>query len=146
MTDRNSPTSPDLSPTQRAAIEDAVKQTAWAHLRSRNAAEALSYYEPDAIVASHGVLYPSFERFSQDVTEFYGTLDQVDVAAWDEMHVQVLSERVAVLTATVRWSSTDRSGVDTDLKGVWTAVFVKRDDCWRICTRHESFEPAHSQS
>jgi ketosteroid isomerase-like protein len=101
----------------------------------------LSWYEPDAIVASDGSLYSSFDRFAGDVREFYSTLQKVDLATWDEMHVQVLRVDAAVLTATVRWSSTDSVGMRLDLKGVWTAVFVRRADGWKISARHESFVP-----
>ncbi len=141
MTESDSGISSELGALQSAAIEEAVKQAAWQHLKSENAASALSWYEPDAIVASQGSLYPNFDRFAEDTREFYAALRQVELAVWDEMHVQVLSGAAAVLTATVRWSSTDRAGERTDLKGVWTAVFVHSEGCWKIRARHESFEP-----
>lgn len=141
MTERNNETSLELDAKQSMAVEEAVKQAAWQHLKSEDAASALSWYEPDAIVASHGMLYPSFDHFADDTRAFYGNLREVDVAEWDDMYVQVLSADAAVLTATVRWSSTDNAGVRTDLKGVWTAVFVQNAGCWRIRARHESFEP-----
>jgi uncharacterized protein (TIGR02246 family) len=124
---------------QFAAIEEAVKRVAWEHLRAKDAAQALSHYEPDAIVASNASVYPSFERFAEDAREFYRTVQRIDLAVWDGMHVQVLGEDAAVLTATFRWSSTDTSGGHLDLQGVWTAVFVQRDGRWRMCSRHESF-------
>jgi uncharacterized protein (TIGR02246 family) len=145
MTERDSGISPELDATQRVAIEDAVKQAAWQHLKSKDAAAALSCYEPDAIVASDGFLYPSFDRFAENIREFYTALRQVELAVWDEMHVQVISGDAAVLTATFRWSSTDKAGVHTDLKGVWTAVYVRRAGCWKILARHESFEPRVDQ-
>lgn len=135
----SSETSSEPDENQRAAIEEAVKRAAWQHLRSKDAVSALSWYEPDAIVASDGSLYPSFDRFAQDAREFYATLKQVHVAVWDEMHVQVLGRDVAVLTATVRWSSTDKVDERIDLEGVWSAVFVRREKGWRVCARHESF-------
>jgi uncharacterized protein (TIGR02246 family) len=140
MTDDASP-SPDLPPDQRAAIEQAVKQAAWDHLLAPDADAALGHYEPDALVASAGLLYRSFDTFAEQAREFYRTLKEIREAAWDEIYVEVLSHRVAVLTATVRWSSTDTAGVQTDLQGVWTAVYVQRDGRWKIRYRHESFLP-----
>ena len=134
-----------IDPERRAAVEEAVKQAAWDHLLAKDAAQALNHYEPDAIIASNASLYPSLEGFAADAREFYDTLRQVDLAVWDEMHVQVLSEDAAVLTATVRWSSTDTAGVRLDLKGVWPAVYMLRNGRWRICTRHESFAPLMDQ-
>lgn len=128
-----------LSSAQRAAIEEAVKETAWEHLRAKDAETALGYYEPNAVVASDGMLYPTFELFARQTREFYRTLQQVHVAVWDRMHVDVLSAQLAVLTATVRWASTDTAGIRTTLQGVWTAVLVLRQGRWRIRIRHESF-------
>jgi len=140
MTKRSHSLLTDLDQSQWAAIEEAVKQSAWQHLKAENAAAALDCYMPGALVASDGSLYSSFEHFANDARQFYDNLGQVDLAVWDEMHVQVVASDVAVLTATVRWSSTDVVGVRTDLKGVWTAVYVERGGRWRISTRHESFE------
>ena len=133
------PSGPSISDEQRATIEEAVKQAAWSHLRAGDADTALSYYEPGAVVASNGELYPSFSAFAHHVRTFYRTLREVHLAAWDQMHVDVLSERAAVLTATFRWSSTDTEGVRLDLRGVWTAVSVLRQGRWRVLVRHESF-------
>jgi ketosteroid isomerase-like protein len=145
MTERDMKTSPGLDAKLSMAVEEGVKQAAWQHINAEDAASALSWYEPDAIVASHGMLYPSFDRFADDVRAFYGNLREVRIAEWDDMYVQVLSADAAVLTATVRWSSSDNDGVRTDLKGVWTAVFVQDAGRWKIRARHESFEPEVEQ-
>lgn len=128
-----------LSPERREAIERAVKKMAWEHLRAEDAETALGYYEPDALVASDGRLYPSFEVFAGEIREFYRTLETVHVAEWEEMVVNALGPRLALLTAKVRWSSTDTSGVTTTLYGVWSALLVEREGRWQIRARHESF-------
>jgi hypothetical protein len=91
MKERDIKTSSETDTKQRMAVEEAVKQAAWQHLKSEDAASALSWYEPDAIVASHGSLYPSFDRFAEDTRAFYGNLRHVHLAVWDDMYVQVLS-------------------------------------------------------
>ena len=93
------------------------------------------------MVASDGRLYESFEAFAEDARAFYETLHEVHVAEWHEPRVQVLSDRAAIFTATVRWASTDTAGLRLDLRGVWTAVWLKRPEGWRIAARHESFMP-----
>ncbi len=143
--ERDLPISEATGTAQSATIEEAVKQAAWQHLQSKDAAAAVGCYEADAIVASSGSLFGSFEQFAEDTRAFYDTLARVELAVWDEMHVQILNRDAAVLTATVRWSSTDTAGERLDLKGVWTAVYVRHDGQWKICTRHESFEPASWQ-
>jgi ketosteroid isomerase-like protein len=130
------------SPARSEAIQQAVTDAAWSHLQAPDADTALSYYAPDAVVAGDGRLYVSFDAFAQDARAFYESLREVQVAAWHEPRVQVLSDHAAVFTATVRWVSTDTAGVRLDLRGVWTAVWLRRPEGWRIAVRHESFIPA----
>jgi ketosteroid isomerase-like protein len=134
----------DLSPARRAAIAEAVKQTACDLLAARDAETVLHFYAPCATVVSNGYVYPSFEAFSSELESFYGSLREVGVAAWGEMRVNVLSETAAVFTGRFSWSSTDAEGERTDLRGTWTAVFVLVEARWRIQVRHESFEPSGS--
>ncbi len=131
----------DALGTRRTAIEQAVERAAWEHLRAPDAKTALGYYDAGAVVVCDGRWYESFEEFAQDAREFYRTLREVHVAAWDRVHVEVLSDSSAVFTATVRWESTDTSGVQTELEGVWTAIWVQTPSGWRIVVRHESFTP-----
>ncbi len=139
----NTPSEPDAhSPGRWEAIERAVTDAAWGHLQAPDAETALSYYAPDAVVSSDGRLYESFEAFAQDARAFYETMHEVHVAAWHEPRVQVLSDHAAVFTATVHWVSTDTAGIRLDLRGVWTAVWLRRPEGWHIVARHESFIPA----
>jgi ketosteroid isomerase-like protein len=140
------PSEPDAqSPARRRTIERAVIDTAWEHLRAPDAGTALSYYAPDAVVASDGRLYESFEAFARDVGAFYDSLHEVHVAEWNEPRVQVLSDHAAVFTANVRWVSTDTDGFRLNLQGVWTAIWLRRPEGWRIAVRHESFIPASGE-
>ena len=141
--DANTPSEPDVhSPARREAIERAVADAAWGHLQAPDAETALGYYAPDAVVAGDGRLYESFATFARDARAFYESLHEVHEAAWHEPRVQVLSDHAAVFTATVRWVSTDTAGIRLDLRGVWTAVWLRRPEGWRIAMRHESFIPA----
>jgi hypothetical protein len=88
-----------------------------------------------------GRLYESFDAFVDDARAFYSTLRAVHVAAWDAPRVDVLSDRAAAFTAQVRWASTDSAGVRIDLRGVWTAVWLRGPEGWLIAARHESFLP-----
>ena len=142
----NTPSDPEAHSAARSvAIEQAVTDAAWGHLQAPDAETALSYYAPNAVVAGDGRLYESFGAFAQDARAFYESLHEVHVAAWHEPRVQVLSEHVAVFTATVRWVSSDTAGLRLDLRGVWTAVWLRRPEGWRIAVRHESFIPAASE-
>ena len=62
---------------------------------------------------------------------------------WDESHVDVLSPDAAVLTATYRIPHTTPAGAPHEIRGAWTAVFVKKDGRWVIVQEHLSDAPEH---
>jgi ketosteroid isomerase-like protein len=130
-----------LSEKQLSEIKAEVKQAALAHLHAKDAATALSHYRQDATIVSNGFLYPSFQSFAEHIKQFYGSLSRVNLAAWDEIYINVLTVDTAVFTAKFSWSSTATNGVKTDLQGVWTALFIRDKSGWRISLRHESFIP-----
>ena len=134
----------NLSPARRAAIAEAVKQTACDLLAERDADTILDYYATSPTVVSNGFLYPSFESLATELKAFYGSLREVSVAAWDEMRVDVVSDSAAVFTGRFSWSSTDTEGETTNLRGIWTALFVLVQNRWKIRVRHESFEPSRN--
>ena len=129
----------DLPAARDAAIEAAVKQAALHLLAERDAECILCYYASNPTVVSDGVLYPSFDSFAADIKAFYGSLRDVTRATWDEMRVDVLSDKTAAFTGRFSWTSTDTVGETTDLRGVWTAVFIRAKNRWKIKVRHESF-------
>ena len=73
----NTPSDPKAHmPARSDAIEQAVIDAAWGHLKAPDAETALSYYTPNAVVASDGRLYESFEAFAQGARAFYETLHE----------------------------------------------------------------------
>ena len=129
----------ELSTKQIAEIEIEVKQTALSHLNAKDATTALSNYTEDATIASNGFLYPSRQAFSEDIKAFYGSLDRIDLAEWEEIRINVISKNAATFNAKFRWVSTDTSGQKTNFQGIWSALFVRDNECWKIKMRHESF-------
>jgi ketosteroid isomerase-like protein len=124
-------------------IENEVRQAAFDHLNARDAATALSDFTEDAVLVSNARWYSSAE-WAEQIEQFYGTLQDVHIAEWEEMRIDVVRADAAVVTAKFRWSSTDTSGARIDLQGVWTALYVLQNEKWKIRVRHESFEPAET--
>jgi ketosteroid isomerase-like protein len=131
----------EISEKQIADIKTEIKETALRHLNSKSAISALSCYTKDATVISNGILYPSFESFAKDIKEFYSTLTKINLAAYDEMDINVITRDAALLTAKFRWSSTDIHGMTTNLQGVYSALYVCEDGEWKMSWRHESYLP-----
>lgn len=136
-----SPDSLRLSESQIAQIKAEVEQAATEHLNAKDAATALSHYTEDAIAVSNDTLYPSFEKLAEDIKAYYNILKEVNLAVWDQMHINVINTDAAVVTAKFRYSFTSTKDEKTDLRGVWTALYVRSSGIWKIRVRHESVVP-----
>jgi ketosteroid isomerase-like protein len=141
---RNS-SSPLLSESQVARIKAEVKQAAIEHLNTKDADTALGHFADDIIAVSNDKLFPSFESLEEDVRAYYEILKDVNLAAWDEIYIRVIDTNAAVFTAKFRYSFTSKNNARTDLKGIWTALYVKNGSSWKIRVRHESFAPMEDQ-
>ena len=135
------PNAINLSESQVAQIEAEIKKTALNHLNSKSAISALSYYTKDATLMSNGYLYSSFEPFAEEMKKFYSSLSKINLAAYDEMYINVITNNVALFSAKFRWSSTDTNEMTIDLQGVYSALYVREDGRWKMSFRHESFVP-----
>ena len=134
------PGSVELTDTLREQVEAEVKQAAIDHLNSKDARTALSHFTEDVIAVTNTTLFPSLDELSEDVNAYYSILKEVTLAVWDEMYINVINTDSALVTARCRYSFTNTSDEKTDLKGVWTALYVRRNGTWKIQVRHESFE------
>lgn len=128
----------ELSDRDVERIENEVRRAALEHLQARDAATALGGFTEDAALVSNARWYSAIE-WAEQIEEFYRTLREVHAAEWEEMRVDVVTSDAAVVTAMFRWSSTDTSGDTIDLRGVWTALYVRERGEWKIRVRHESF-------
>ena len=130
-----------LSESQVAQIKSEVKQAAIDHLNTKDAETALSHFSEDIIAVSNDRLFPSFEVLAEDVRDYYAILKEVNEAAWDEIHIHVINNDAAVFTAKFRYSFTSKDNTRTDLRGIWTALYIRDKGHWKIRIRHESFAP-----
>ena len=128
-----------LSAEQLAAVKAEVTQAADDHLQAKDAATALSHFTEDAIAVSNTKLFPSFETLAEDVKVYYNILKEVNLAVWDELFINVINMDTALVTGRFRYSFADTSGEKTNLQGVWTALYIRRNGSWKIQLRHESF-------
>jgi uncharacterized protein (TIGR02246 family) len=136
-----SPGSFKLPESQIAQIKAEVEQAAIEHLNAKDAATALSHYTEDAMAVSNDTLYPSFEKLAEDIKAYYDILKEVNLAVWDQMHINVINTDAALVTAKFRYSFTSTNDEKTDLQGVWTALYVRSNGSWKIRVRHESVVP-----
>lgn len=139
------PDPPNLSENQLARIKAEVKQAAIEHLHTKDADKALGHFTDDVIAVSNDRLFASYDALAEDVSAYYNILKEVHFAAWEEIHIRVINANAAVFTAKFQYSFTSTDNIRTDLKGVWTALYVTDRGHWKIRVRHESFAPMESQ-
>jgi len=109
------------------------------HLNAKDADTAMSRFTEDVTAMSNDKLFGSFEELAEDVRAYYNILKEVNLAVWDEAHIDVIDKDTAFFTAKFRYSFTNTDNERTDLQGRWTAIFVHRNEGWKIRVRHESF-------
>jgi len=94
---------------------------------------------------SNDKLFSSFEALAEDVRAYYEILEEVNLAAWEKIHIRVININAAVFTAKFRYSFTSKDITRTDLQGIWTALYIKDKGRWKIRVRHESFAPIENK-
>jgi uncharacterized protein (TIGR02246 family) len=139
MVSHNKSDQSQLTENRVAQIKSEIKEAAIEHLNTTDADTALSHYSDDAIAVSNDKLFPSLEALAEDVRSYYQVLKEVNLTAWDDIHIRVFGPNAAVFTAKFRYSFTSKDHTRTDLLGIWTAVYVREKGDWKIRVRHESF-------
>lgn len=125
---------------EHAKISEEVKQTATGLVTAAlqgDAERVLSFYDGAAVIVEQGQIRASMDEVKQSVRAFYQH-NQVLENALEEMRVQVLSSEAAVLTCYFRFASADAAGQKQQMKGAWTAVFVRQKGEWKVVAAHQS--------
>jgi ketosteroid isomerase-like protein len=129
-----------LPKSQIMKIEAEVEQAATTHLNTKDIDTALSHFTDDVLAVSNTAVFYSRESLAADVGEYYKILQNVNYASWEDVHIKVINESAATFTAKFSYGFTSMDGEVTDLKGVWTALFILDKGMWKIRLRHESYE------
>lgn len=131
---------------QQAAIEDSVKALTnrlTAAAEQVNFDIALSYYsdEYDIGFPNNGRYYPSLDSISKVGRIGYNNLRSQKINV-RETKVAVLAPNAAIATVYGDFTATDKLNFTSGSPFVWTIVFAKAKDQWKIVHLHQSF-PHH---
>ena len=131
---------------ERAAVKKAImdRTTEWAEANRRR--------DPDAVLdlfddsdelrhAENGAIFPSYAALSDFVNEWYETADEMGMS-WEERQVYPLAPDAATMTGIFKFEARQKSGEVFAGRNVFTGVFVKRGDSWRLIHGHESTVPS----
>ncbi len=140
MDSSHTQSSNELSEKQIIQIKAEIKQAATDHLNAMDAETALSNYDENVIALSNLKKYSSFEALAEDVRGYYNILKKVNLAVWDNIIINVRNADSAHVTAHFRYSFTDIHDKRTNLKGMWTILYIRQRSSWKIRMRSESFE------
>jgi len=138
------PATVELTEEQTAAIADTVRQQADAFFdafRTLDADRAFTFYGPEFVWAENGVLGANRDSMVTAWRGIFAAMRQVTSGEWSEVHINVLAPDAAVFSGAFDWAGVDTSGASMGAKGVWTTVWVRTGEGWKIIHGHESFTP-----
>lgn len=141
-----------LSIPEKTALADSLKRqvaAAYDFSRTNVVANLMSLY-PDTgrvVAAAAGRVTTSRDALQHEIAAFWENVGhnmRNPRWIWEESHVDVLSRDAAVMTATYRIPHTTPAGAPHEIRGAWTAAFVRRGGKWVIVQEHLSDAPEHA--
>ncbi len=131
---------------EKAALADSLKRrvaAAYDFSRSNVPGNLMSLY-PDTgrvVAAAAGRVTTTRDALQHEIAAFWDNVGRNmrnPRWIWEESHVDVLSRDAAVMTATYRIPHTTPAGAPHEIRGAWTAVFVRSGGRWVIVQEHLS--------
>lgn len=150
LTSCNSGREAPLSSGERNAIERSIRTTvvsAYDLSKPDVVASLMSLYPPEGKVvsASGGNVTTTRAELESQIRSFWtrvGRNMKNPRWEWNAMHIDVLSPRSAVMTATYGIPHSTPAGEPHTISGAWTAAFARRGGRWVIVQEHLSDVPA----
>ena len=144
--------SPEMTDSQRTAIEQVVRQQAEEFFASLAALDADGYMahiaKDDFSYVGHGVqsfVYPSYEAVSDHVRDVISNLQEAQVGL-DPIRVYVLSQYAAVFHGKFHALYTFKDGNTLNFPdGFWTALYERHDGEWKMVFVHASGRPLSTE-
>jgi len=138
------PAAVELTEEQTAAIADTVRQQADAFFdafRVLDSDRAMAPFGSDLVWAENAVLGADRDSMVTAWRGIFAAMRQVTSGDWGEVHIKVLGPDAAVFSGTFDWAGVDTTGAPVGAAGVWTTVWVRTAEGWKVTHGHESFAP-----
>lgn len=126
----------------KKAILDVTSKWAEANCR-RDAKAVIDLFDGSDELrhAENGVIFPSYAALVDFVKGWYETTIEMD-HSWEERHVFPITPEAATMTGIFRYEARQKSGQVWAGRNVFTGVFIKRGDNWKLIHGHESAVPS----
>ena len=138
------PATTEFTEEQRAAVADTVRQLADTFFEDFKALDfdhAMLPYASQIVWAENGVLGTNRDSLETAWRGVFASLQEVTGGIWDEVHVEALGPDAAAFTASFDWAGLDTTGAQVGASGVWTTVWQRTAEGWKIVQGHESYQP-----
>ncbi len=136
------PTTTELTADQRAAIRDTVTQLAdeiVEAFRTRDIARYMAPHASEFVWVENGVIGTNRDSLEAAWGSLFATFQEITSVNWRDVYVDVLGPDAAVFTGSFDWTGVDTAGAQIAANGVWTTIWARRDEGWKIIHGHESF-------
>ena len=116
----------------------------WAEANRRRDANAVLDLFDDSDELRHaenGEIFPSYTALAEFVKGWYETTTEMD-HSWEERDIFPITPEAATMTGTFRYEAKQKTGEVWTGRNVFTGVFIKRGDSWKLIHGHESAVPS----
>ena len=139
------PAETEFTEEQRAAVADEVRQLAdgfFEDFRTLDFDGAMAPWASRIVWAEKGVLSSNADSLTTAWRGVFASVERVTSGDWGDVEIAVLGPNAAVFTASFDWTGVDTAGANVGASGVWTTVWERTAEGWKIVQGHESFTPA----
>ena len=136
------PATMEFTYEQRAAIHDTVTQLADEIVEAFRARDIDRYMAPHAsefVFVENGVIGADRDSMMNAWGNLFATFQEITTVDWIDVYVDVLGPDAAVFTGSFDWTGVDTAGSQIAANGVWTTIWTRGDEGWKIIHGHESF-------
>jgi len=138
------PAATEFTEEQRAAVADTIRQLAdtfFEDFRTLDIDRAVAPFASDVVWAENGVLGANRDSLETAWSGVFASIREVTSGEWGEVHVKVLGPDAAAYTASFDWVGVDSTGAQLGGSGVWTTIWQRTAEGWKIVQGHESYLP-----
>ena len=97
-------------------------------------------FASELVWADAGVLGANRDSLATAWSGILASIQEVTSGGWRDVHLSVLGPNVAVWAAGFDWAGVvDTAGTEMARSGVWTTVWERTAEGWKIVQGHESF-------
>ena len=138
------PATTELTDEQKAGIAQDLTQAFDAYataVRQLDQDAVLGFFQQsdDFALAEYGEITRSWTALAEGLRQSWPMYASVESFAWGDLHIQVLTSQIAVVTTTFDFAASDTAGAPIAVNGTFSSVWLQADGEWKIVNLAETF-------